>query len=57
MVELVMSIEDAFPELIVDPKIEIYIVVKEIKGIELSGVGKQNKVERKNATLANRRAF
>lgn len=38
--ELVISIEDAFPEWINDPKIEIFIVAKEIKAFELTGVGK-----------------
>jgi len=38
--ELVISIKDAFPEWIQDPKIEIYIVMKEITGLTLSGVGK-----------------
>lgn len=38
--ELVITIEGAFPEWIVDPKIEIFIVMKEIKGFELTGVGK-----------------
>jgi putative autotransporter adhesin-like protein len=38
--ELVISIEDGFPEWIQDPRIEIYIVVKDLDGLELSGVGK-----------------
>lgn len=38
--ELVISIEDAFPEWITEPGIEIFIVVKDLKGLELSGVGK-----------------